>query len=80
MLFQLLHHDLDGLIELGVVSLTVSRWIEIHFVVRRNAVVLHFPLAVQAVDCGAWSGNAAAVEEFGITSDADQPSPGSGCR
>src|SRR5208337_1786179 len=77
MLFQLLHHDFDGLVELSVVSLTVRRWIQIHLVVRRNAMVLHFPLAVKTVDGGTWSRNATAVEEFGIAADADKPSPGS---
>jgi hypothetical protein len=37
MLFQLLHHDFDGLVELGVVSLAVRRWIEIDLIVWRNA-------------------------------------------
>src|ERR1700746_1023856 len=71
--FQLLHHNLDGLIELGIASLTVSRRIEIYFVVRRDSVVLDFPLAVETVDRTAKSCNVATVYEFGITADADQP-------
>src|ERR1700731_2716221 len=75
MLFQLLHHDLDGLVELRVVSLTECCRIEIDIVIRRYAGVFDLPLAIEAVNRGARRGDAAAVEKFGVAPDADQSPP-----
>src|SRR5579871_3756741 len=77
MVFQLLHYDFDGLIELRVMASTPCGGIEIYVHVGRNAMVLHFPIAVKTVDGGARSGDAPSVNQLGIASDADQAAPGS---
>ena len=75
MLFQLLHHHLDRFVELRVVALALGRRVEIDFIVWGDAVILNFPLAFEAVDSGSRRRDVAAVEQFGITADADQPAP-----
>src|SRR5216684_6323027 len=75
MLLQLLNDYFDGLVELRVVPLAECCWIEIDIVVRRDAVILDLPFAIEAIDRGTRRGDAAAVEKFGIAADADQPSP-----
>jgi hypothetical protein len=47
MLFELLHHYLDGLLELRVAARSPCGGLEIDFDVRRDAVVFDFPLAAR---------------------------------
>ena len=75
MFLQLLHDDLDRFIELGVVTLSPRRGIEIDLDVGGDTAVLHFPFAVQSVDRGARSGHAATIDQFGISADTDESSP-----
>jgi hypothetical protein len=75
-LFQLLHDYFDGFLELSVVPLSESSWIEIYFDIRGNAAVFNFPFAVEAIDGGTWSRNAAAIDEFRIAADSDEATPG----
>ena len=75
MLFQLLHHDFDGFLELRVVALAEGCGIEVNFDIGRDTVILHFPLAVEAIDGSARRGDPAAINQFGISPDADQSSP-----
>src|SRR5580765_5143293 len=74
-LFHQLLHDLDSFLELAVAALSIRRRFEIDFDVRRDAMVFDLPLAVQAVDCRPWRGDAAAVEQFRIAADADETAP-----
>src|SRR6202451_409321 len=76
MVFFFLHHYLDRFVEVRVVALTPGGGIEIDIEIRSDAMVFDFPLAVQAVDRGARRGDVAAIEQLGITADADQDSPG----
>jgi hypothetical protein len=74
-LFQLLHDYFDGFLELSVATLSESSWIEIHFDIRGNAAVFNFPFAVEAIDGGTWSRNAAAIDEFRIAAYSDEATP-----
>src|SRR5437899_5686501 len=76
MLLQLLHHYLDGLFELRIVPCAPCGGFKVNFNVRRDAVVFHFPLTVQAVDGRTRRGDAPAVNQFRITADPDQSAPG----
>src|ERR1017187_5784183 len=49
---------------------------EIDFDIRRDTMVLDFHLAVEAINGSARRGEAAAIDQFGITADAHQSSPG----
>jgi hypothetical protein len=71
MLLQLLHHDLNSLVELRVVTLAECRRIEIDIVIRRYAAVFDLPFAIEAVNGGARRRDAAAVEKFRVTANAD---------
>src|SRR5216684_9372843 len=75
MLLQLLNDYFDGLVELRVVPLAECCRIEIDIVIRRDAVILDLPFAIEAIDGGARRRDAAAVEKFGIASDTDQSTP-----
>ena len=75
MLLHQLQHDFDGLLELAVAALPVRGRIEIDLDIGRDAVVLDLPLAVESIDRRARRHDDAAVEQFGITADADQPAP-----
>src|SRR5450631_1664319 len=75
MLFQLLHHHLNGFFELRVMVLTKSRGLKIDFNVGWDAAVFDFPIAVQAVNSSARSGDVAAVDQFRIAADADESAP-----
>src|SRR5258708_1742986 len=66
---------LDRFVELPVVPLPVRGRIEIDFNIGRNTVVLDLPLAVKTVNCGARRGHPAAIDKFGISSDAHQSAP-----
>ena len=61
-IFQLLHDDFNRLFQLCVFPLAPSGRIEINFNIRRDAVVLNFPITVQAVDCCAGCGHASAID------------------
>ena len=50
--------------------------VKINFNVRRNSTVFDFPIAVKAIDSGSRRGNVASVDQFRITSNADQSAPG----
>ncbi len=63
MFLQLLHHDLDCFIELRVMSLTISRGVEIDLKVGSDAVILHFPFAFEPVDRGSRCRNITAIEQ-----------------
>src|SRR5450631_1934795 len=76
MLIQLLHHHLDGFFELRVMALTKSRGLKIDFNVGRDAAVFDFPIAVEAVNSSAWSGDVAAVDQFRIAADTHESAPG----
>src|SRR5437763_12425810 len=76
MLFQLLHHDLDGFFQLRVMALSVSCGIKIDFNVRRDAMVFNLPLTVEAVNSRTGRGKTATIDQFRITADSNQTSPG----
>ena len=75
MLLEQLHDDLDSLFQLRVVSLTHRRRIKIHVVIRWNAVVLHFPFAIEAVNSITRRHYISAVDQLGISANADQSAP-----
>ena len=62
MLLQLLHHDLNCLIQLRIVSLAIRGGIKIYFNVWSHAMILHFPLAFEAVNSGSRRGDVASVD------------------
>src|SRR5271169_5669152 len=76
MLLEKLHHHLGRLLELRVLTLPVLRRIKIDFVIGSDAMVFHFPFAIEAIERGARSGNPATIDEFGIAADADESAPG----
>src|SRR5208283_3758610 len=76
MLFQLLHHDFDCFVELRVASVAVRGGVEVDFIIWSDADILHFPLPLEAVDRGPRRRNVTAVEQFGISSNSYQTSPG----
>ena len=77
MLLEKLHDDLDSLFQLWVVSLTYCCGIQIHVVIRRNAVVFNFPIAIEAVNCITRRHYVSAVDQLGISPNADETAPGS---
>src|SRR5271170_4953102 len=76
MLLQLLHHDLDCLIELRVVSLAIGSRVEIDFDVWSYSVILHFPLAFETIDSAPRRRHMTSVEQLRVTSNPDQTAPG----
>ena len=57
-------------------SLSPGEGIEIDFVVGRDAMVLDLPFAFEAVDGGAGRGDAATIDQLGISADTDKTAPG----
>src|SRR5689334_17709088 len=76
-IFQFLHHNLDGFFQLRIFPLPPGRRIEINFDIGCNAMVLHFPLAFQTIDRRARSSHSTAVDQFGVASDTYQSAPSS---
>src|ERR1700734_3419264 len=76
MLLQLPKNDGYGPLELCIVARGHILRQFLHFDIRRNAVSLHFPVAVEAENRVAWRGHGAAVDQSGVAADADQSAPG----
>src|SRR5258706_14577414 len=49
-LLQLLHHYFDRLVELRIVPITIGGGVEIDFNVWSDANILHFPIALEAIN------------------------------
>ena len=79
-LLQRFQRHLHGLFQLRIVASGHRRRIIFHFNVRRDAVILHFPLAVQAVNRHPRRGNAAAIHQRRIVRRCPPVRPRSACR
>src|ERR1700716_2057809 len=75
---QRFQRHLYGFFELRVVARGNRGWIILHFDVRSDAVIFHFPFAVQAVNRGSGRGHATAIEQRRITAYSHQTAPGTG--
>src|SRR5258706_4489556 len=69
MLFQLLHHHLDCFIELRIVPVAISGWVEIDVIVWSDADILNLPFALKAVNCRSWRGDKASIQQLRISAN-----------
>lgn len=75
MLFEHLHHRFDCLFELRIVAFAHQLGVHHHFDIGRDAIVFDLPFALQPVNGPARGRHASAVQERGISADANQPAP-----
>src|SRR5579872_807040 len=75
MLLQLLHYDFDCFFELRVATLAPCGGFQVDLDIRRDAMILDLPIAVEAVDCGTRRCYATAIDEFRIAPDTDKTAP-----
>src|SRR5215472_15916719 len=75
MLLQLLHDDFNGLFQLRVAALPPGGGFEINFHIGSDAVVFHFPIAVDPINRRSWCGHSPSINQFRISPDADESSP-----
>src|SRR5690242_19351610 len=75
-LLQVRQQNLNGFLELWVVTFSHRFWIELHLYVRRNALVFHFPLVVGCPETTAGSGHDTSVHQrLKRAEESDQSSP-----
>ena len=75
MFFQLLHHYFNRFFQLRITALTESCGIEVHFDIRLDAVIFHFPLPLQTINGRAGRGDVTAVDQFRISSNPNESTP-----
>src|SRR5208337_2808935 len=76
-LLQQIQNHLHRPLELRVVAFAHQLRVHHDFDIGRDAVVLHLPFTLQAVNRITRGRYVASIEERGIAADADEPSPGS---
>src|SRR5262249_6843478 len=75
MLAEFFEHDSDGFFELWVVAGADGLRVEFHLEVGGHAAILDFPLARGEPEGGAGRRDSAAVDQWRVFIDADQPAP-----
>src|SRR6267154_1084511 len=70
-----IEHDCDGFFELRGVAPAHELRVEFHLNVGRDAVILDLPLPLKAIKRPAWRSDSAAVHQWRVEADPDQPAP-----